>query len=58
MLTRKHPPALRSGDTIGIITPSFPAPARFPAHVFPIGIEVELDATAGTITFLENGVTS
>lgn len=29
----------------------------FPSHVFPIGIDVELDATAGTITFLENGVT-
>lgn len=28
----------------------------FPSHVFPIGIDVELDATAGTITFLENGV--
>lgn len=50
VLMKKHPPALRPGDTIGIITPSFPS------HVFPIGIEVELDATAGTITFLENGV--
>lgn len=29
----------------------------FPSHVFPIGINVELDATAGTITFLETGVT-
>lgn len=29
----------------------------FPSHVFPIGIDVELDATAGTITFLEDGVT-
>ena len=28
----------------------------FPSHVFPIGIDVELDATAGTITFLEDGV--
>lgn len=28
----------------------------FPSHVFPLGIDVELDATAGTITFLEDGV--
>ncbi|WP_349409899.1 S66 peptidase family protein [Pseudalkalibacillus sp. SCS-8] len=28
----------------------------FPAHVFPIGVEVELDATNKQITFLENGV--
>lgn len=28
----------------------------FPSHVFPIGIEVALDATAGKITFLEDGV--
>ncbi len=29
----------------------------FPSHVFPIGIDGELDATSGTITFLEDGVT-
>ncbi|MCT4783623.1 MULTISPECIES: S66 family peptidase [Exiguobacterium] len=29
----------------------------FPSHVFPIGIDVLLDATNGTLTFLENGVT-
>ncbi|EDL65633.1 S66 family peptidase [Bacillus sp. SG-1] len=28
----------------------------FPSHVFPIGIEAELDADNGTITFLEKGV--
>lgn len=38
MLTKKHPPALRPGDTIGIITPSFPAPARFPER-YARGIE-------------------
>lgn len=29
----------------------------FPSHVFPIGVDVELDATNGTITLLKNGVT-
>lgn len=38
MLTKKHPPALRAGDTIGIITPSFPAPVRFPER-YARGIE-------------------
>lgn len=28
----------------------------FPSHVFPIGIEVELNAVDGSITFLEDGV--
>ncbi|SFA87101.1 MULTISPECIES: S66 peptidase family protein [unclassified Bacillus (in: firmicutes)] len=28
----------------------------FPSHVFPIGIKVELDATKGCITFLEDAV--
>ncbi|MGD6968250.1 S66 family peptidase [Rossellomorea vietnamensis] len=28
----------------------------FPSHVFPIGIEAEMDAGAGRITFLESGV--
>jgi muramoyltetrapeptide carboxypeptidase len=28
----------------------------FPSHVFPIGIEAELDADRGRITFLESGV--
>ncbi|WP_421383074.1 S66 family peptidase [Bacillus salacetis] len=28
----------------------------FPSHVFPIGIEAELDADNGRITFLENGI--
>ncbi|WP_371068973.1 S66 peptidase family protein [Sediminibacillus sp. JSM 1682029] len=28
----------------------------FPSHVFPIGIQAELDADHGNITFLENGV--
>ncbi|RDI45565.1 S66 family peptidase [Falsibacillus pallidus] len=28
----------------------------FPSHVFPIGIKATLDATKGTITFLEDGV--
>ncbi|MGM0845134.1 MAG: S66 family peptidase [Bacillota bacterium] len=28
----------------------------FPSHVFPIGIEAEIDADSGRITFLESGV--
>nr|WP_205603807.1 S66 peptidase family protein [Bacillus mesophilus] len=44
------------GDTdIPIIT-NVDIGHTFPSHVFPIGIEIELNATTGTITFLEDGV--
>ncbi|MGG4265130.1 S66 family peptidase [Peribacillus simplex] len=44
------------GDTNIPILSNFDIGHTFPAHVFPIGIEVILNATQGTITFLEDGV--
>ncbi|MFD2046145.1 S66 peptidase family protein [Ornithinibacillus salinisoli] len=44
------------GDTNIPILSNFDIGHTFPSHVFPIGIEVVLDTTQGTITFLEDGV--
>ncbi|WP_335871860.1 S66 family peptidase [Bacillus sp. 2205SS5-2] len=44
------------GDTNIPILSNVDIGHTFPSHVFPIGIEVILDTTQGTITFLEDGV--
>lgn len=44
------------GDTDIPILTNVDIGHTFPSHVFPIGIQVELDATNGTIRFLEDGV--
>ncbi|MFD1738467.1 S66 peptidase family protein [Bacillus salitolerans] len=44
------------GDTNIPILSNVDIGHTFPSHVFPIGIEVNLDATKGTIMFLEDGV--
>ena len=45
------------GDTDLPILTNVDIGHTFPSHVFPIGIQVELDATNGEIRFLEDGVT-
>lgn len=44
------------GDTNIPILTNVDIGHTFPSHVFPIGIEVELDARKGTITFLEDAL--
>lgn len=44
------------GDTDFPILTNVDIGHTFPSHVFPIGIEVELDARRGTITFLEDAL--
>ncbi|MFZ3590677.1 hypothetical protein ACOI1C_15845 [Bacillus sp. DJP31] len=44
------------GDTNIPILTNVDIGHTFPSHVFPIGIEIELDASSGTITFLEDAV--
>ncbi|WP_026695440.1 hypothetical protein [Peribacillus kribbensis] len=44
------------GDSNIPILSNFDIGHIFPSHVFPIGIEVILNADEGTLTFLEDGV--
>jgi muramoyltetrapeptide carboxypeptidase len=44
------------GDTNIPILTNVDIGHTFPSHVFPIGIEIELDASRSTITFLEDAV--